>query len=297
MSRRLVVLCLTWTALPFSLACLKEDASAEKATADKATLPAPDATKARDDYRSQKQSDLKSVDKGIADMEVKEKAYGRKTKARLDEVLSSLKTGRDTLRGDLASTESAGASAWGSEKERLDKEWRDVEASVDKAASIMTKARPVLTPGTMTCEDFVALADVEKPRVVYWLEGFTKNAKPAQTVVDVQETDRVVPVVVSECVKSPKEVLSSVIERHAPRPIKPTAAASKPPTMTCDDFLTLAEPEKPELVFWADGFNRDAGPADSFVDLDETDNLVPAVVTECTDAPKLTFWQKVKNHF
>jgi len=296
MSRALVIVCLAVTASPFSLACSKEDETADKATTDKATVPAPDATKARDDYRSQRQRDLLAIDKSIADMEAKGKTYGRKTKARVDEALSSLKTGRDAFSRELASIESVNAAAWASTKERLDKEWTDLESSTEKASGILTKAGTVLTPVTMTCEDFTALADVEKPRVVYWLEGFNKNTKAAQSVVDVQETDRVVPVVVSECVTTPKEALSSVVGRHARHPVKPVAEASNPATLRCDEFLSLADVEKPELVYWADGFNRDGGPTDSFVDVDETDKLVPVVVTECTDAPKLTFWQKVKSH-
>ena len=44
-------------------------------------------------------------------------------------------------------------------------------------------------PATMTCEEFVVLDDVVKPKVVYWAEGYNRKGKPVDAVVDVAATD------------------------------------------------------------------------------------------------------------
>ena len=39
-------------------------------------------------------------------------------------------------------------------------------------------------PAKMTCEEFVALDDVVKPKVVYLEEGFNKKGKQIDSIVD-----------------------------------------------------------------------------------------------------------------
>ena len=58
--------------------------------------------------------------------------------------------------------------------------------------------------GKMTCEDFLAMDDTVKPKVVYWAVAYSKGGKPEAAVVDVEGTDKVVPVVIEECKKTPK---------------------------------------------------------------------------------------------
>lgn len=62
-------------------------------------------------------------------------------------------------------------------------------------------------PARMTCEEFTALDDTVKPKVVYWAEGFNRKGKPIDAVIDVEETDKVIPVLVTECQKTPKASL------------------------------------------------------------------------------------------
>jgi hypothetical protein len=150
----------------------------------------------------------------------------------------------------------------------------------------------------MTCEDFVALADVDRPKIVYWAEGFNKSGQPVDSVVDVDQTDRRVPVLVSECAKTPKALLSKSVQQHAATASKPAAAAPAPAKMSCEQFVMLDDVSKPKIVYWAKGFqaNGDAGATDAVVDIEATDKLVPVLVTECNAAPKLTLWQKIKNY-
>ena len=69
-------------------------------------------------------------------------------------------------------------------------------------------------PATMTCEEFVVLDDVVKPKVVYWAEGYNRKGKPVDEVVDITETDKMVPLLVTECQKTPKAKLMQKINKH-----------------------------------------------------------------------------------
>ncbi|MCL4471633.1 MAG: HdeA family protein [Sulfuricella sp.] len=62
-------------------------------------------------------------------------------------------------------------------------------------------------PAKMTCEEFVVLDDVVKPKVVYWAEGFNSKGKAVDAVADIDETDKVIPMLVTECQKTPKASL------------------------------------------------------------------------------------------
>jgi hypothetical protein len=290
---RLSTLCFALLAVPLFAACEKPSSQ----TGDGGGAQA-DFAKARDDYRSEKQKDLDLLDKTVADVEAKEKVATTKTRADLDGLLTTLKAQRSAFSGDLHAMDGVVASNWDSTRARLDKEWADLKATTDKAATVAGSAvTAVFKPSEMTCQDFVALADVEKPKIIYWAEGFNKNGKPIDSAVDVAETDKVVPVIVTECMKTPKESLSTAVQAH-PLPSKPAASAPKPTTMTCQEFVSLEDVAQPRLVYWAEGFDRDrdGGVADSVVDIDETDRLVPVLVKECKETPKLTFWQKLKKY-
>lgn len=70
-------------------------------------------------------------------------------------------------------------------------------------------------PATMTCEEFVVLDDVVKPKVVYWAEGYNRKGKPVDAVVDITATDKMVPLLVTECQKTPKAKLMQKIKKHS----------------------------------------------------------------------------------
>ncbi len=66
----------------------------------------------------------------------------------------------------------------------------------------------------MTCEEFLTLDDVAKPKVVYWAEGFNRKGKPVDAVIDIDSTDRLVPVLITECQKAPKHSFWQTIKKH-----------------------------------------------------------------------------------
>jgi len=80
-----------------------------------------------------------------------------------------------------------------------------------------TMISPVLAakhkPVEMTCEEFVALDDVVQPKVVYWNEGYINSkGKRVDPVVDIEETDNLIPLLITECQKTPKTSLKEKLK-------------------------------------------------------------------------------------
>jgi acid stress chaperone HdeA len=55
----------------------------------------------------------------------------------------------------------------------------------------------------MTCHDFLLTEDAVKPEIVYW--AATRGSKPKTAVIDVDDTDKIVPVLVEACRQAPNE--------------------------------------------------------------------------------------------
>lgn len=75
------------------------------------------------------------------------------------------------------------------------------------------------------------------------------------------------------------------------------AGTHQPTKMKCEEFVALDDLVQPKVVYWAEGFNRKGKPVDAAVDIAETDELIPVLVTECKETPKASFWEKLKKHF
>jgi acid stress chaperone HdeA len=73
------------------------------------------------------------------------------------------------------------------------------KADAPKAAS---SKKPL---GKLTCEEFVAIDDVIKPQYVIAAVAYTKGGKAKDAVIEVVETDTLIPVLIEECQKAPKE--------------------------------------------------------------------------------------------
>ena len=64
---------------------------------------------------------------------------------------------------------------------------------------------------SMTCEDFIQLDEVSRPKVVYWMDGFNRYGSTNDTF-DVEQDDSLVPVLVQECTQNPKHLLSKKVK-------------------------------------------------------------------------------------
>lgn len=110
-----------------------DKASNAQANADKKIAEAEkDFAKTREDYRHDMQSNLDSIDKKIADLEVKAKKATGKKRADLDAAIPVLKSQRDAFSVDMKTIETANATSWDGTKTRIDKQWTDLKRAVDK---------------------------------------------------------------------------------------------------------------------------------------------------------------------
>lgn len=56
-----------------------------------------------------------------------------------------------------------------------------------------------------TCADFLAIDDEYQPKAVYWATAYSKRGEPQDSMLDIEGTERVTPMVISECKKAPRE--------------------------------------------------------------------------------------------
>jgi acid stress chaperone HdeA len=71
------------------------------------------------------------------------------------------------------------------------------EASKKPVAAEASK-KPVTN---WTCDDFLSIDDVFRPKVVYAATPHVKTSKP-KDVIDTDETEKVIPVIIAECEKA-----------------------------------------------------------------------------------------------
>ncbi len=69
-------------------------------------------------------------------------------------------------------------------------------------------------PSEWTCQDFLAVDDLIKPQVVYWMEGYSMAGKPEFAEVDVESFERPITTVITECEKEPKASLWEKIKNY-----------------------------------------------------------------------------------
>jgi acid stress chaperone HdeA len=58
--------------------------------------------------------------------------------------------------------------------------------------------------GKMTCEDFLAVDDSFKPKLVYFGVAYAKGGKPEAAVLDVEGTEKIMPMLIEACQAQPK---------------------------------------------------------------------------------------------
>ena len=92
-----------------------------------------DFGKRREDYRHKIQGDLVDLDKKIDVLEAKAKTKTGKAKTDLDLTLAQIRARRVAFSADLASVETVAAVQWDNTKTRVDKDWTELKAMVDKA--------------------------------------------------------------------------------------------------------------------------------------------------------------------
>jgi len=59
--------------------------------------------------------------------------------------------------------------------------------------------------GKMTCEDYIALDDSFKPKMVYWAVAYGQGGKPESAGINVEGTEKIIATLGEACKKAPKE--------------------------------------------------------------------------------------------
>ncbi|HWP65531.1 MAG TPA: HdeA/HdeB family chaperone [Candidatus Limnocylindria bacterium] len=169
--------------------------------------------------------------------------------------------------------------------------WWLVAAAVSVALAGSARAKHDLPK--MTCEEFLALGDELQPRAVAWLDGYSKGGKLKEEDIGEIDVHRETEVLIASCKEQPKKSLWETIESKLPGGKKRV----KPVSMTCEEFVALSKSERPELYYWAKGYNRGSKTKENVsgeVDL-EKDTVV--LYEECRRTPKASFWSRVRKHF
>lgn len=75
-------------------------------------------------------------------------------------------------------------------------------------------AKKKVKPETLTCEEFLAMGEEVRPRVVYWIDGYAKSGKLTAEGVGEEVFTRPITIIVDECKKAPKETLWQKIKSY-----------------------------------------------------------------------------------
>jgi hypothetical protein len=89
--------------------------------------------KLREDYRHKVTNDLVDLDRKIEELEARSKVASDKTKADIEANLVPIRVKRSAFMTDFDSLGTASATTWDDIRARLDKEWAELKALVDKA--------------------------------------------------------------------------------------------------------------------------------------------------------------------
>jgi acid stress chaperone HdeA len=81
------------------------------------------------------------------------------------------------------------------------------------AATLLTGSTVVLAAssgekkplGKMACEDFLGFEESMKPKLVYWAVAYGQGGKPESAGINVEGTEKMIPVLIEACKKTPKE--------------------------------------------------------------------------------------------
>ena len=83
-------------------------------------------------------------------------------------------------------------------------------------ALVFAQGGPAKKPlGKLTCEEFLAMDETFKPKVVYWAAAYSKGGKPEAAVLDVEGTEKAIPVIVEKCKAAPKSSFLKTVKSEA----------------------------------------------------------------------------------
>jgi len=75
-------------------------------------------------------------------------------------------------------------------------------AGVSDAQRTANAVAPKTPVASWTCADFLAVSDEFKPRIIYAATAYLKGQKPSASVIDIDGTEKVTPMIVQSCQKT-----------------------------------------------------------------------------------------------
>ena len=56
-----------------------------------------------------------------------------------------------------------------------------------------------------TCADFIGVEDTFKPKLIYWATAQAKADKPEVATINIEGTEKVIPIIIEDCKKAPQD--------------------------------------------------------------------------------------------
>jgi acid stress chaperone HdeA len=97
-------------------------------------------------------------------------------------------------------------------------------AAVATTATAADTKKPV---AQWTCQDFLAVDDQFKPKAVYWATAYAKGGKPEASVLDIEGTEKVTPMIIDECTKAPQASFWQKLKSEWKKVVAETKAEAK----------------------------------------------------------------------
>jgi HdeA/HdeB family len=158
-------------------------------------------------------------------------------------------------------------------------------------ACAMGAAKSTASSPQMTCQEFLGVGEREKPLAVTWLDGYSKGGRLREEDVGEIDVDRQMTALIVACEQVPKQTLWDRIRADLPGGRK-----VQPAKLTCQDFVAMTEPERREVVYWADGYDRAAHRKEGVFRAVELDRAAAVILVECQQAPRESLWARIKQH-
>ena len=91
------------------------------------------------------------------------------------------------------------------------------------AAFVMTGAAlasaqspaPKKALGKLTCEEFLGVDESFRPKMVYYAAAYSRGGAPEAAMLDVEGTEKLIPVIVEKCKASPKDSFYQKVKAEA----------------------------------------------------------------------------------
>ncbi|HEX7955133.1 MAG TPA: HdeA/HdeB family chaperone [Burkholderiales bacterium] len=80
------------------------------------------------------------------------------------------------------------------------------------APAALAKESPRLSK--WKCEDFIAIEDVYKPKVLDWASSHARGGEPDHATLDIERVEKMIPLVMEDCQRNPKANFAKKVKHY-----------------------------------------------------------------------------------